>query len=425
MNTYNAQNPSEMLHLLFDGELESSMETPLYASLVQSEELRSELRELIAIRESIRKDVEAFTPPVSATQGVFSRLGYHPPVPPKGSPAGFIGQFKQKFWNPAVTAILASLITAFLFLNFYGNNENISTDNRYASFSKGSIAKSNVVPNVIIGQEKSTGYINNSSAKQSNVLIREKIKYVYITGSEDKTTNESILPNAIAEPQKENTATQSTMNEDVKSLLSMISPASHFTLDYGSLKPVHLLSENSNKREFILANNFYPATQKSHTLLLELKAMSGTSFPNVEFDNVSNNMFRNFSFGAFVPVSENVHLGLEGGQEPFSQEFHHVENNTLYKIEQNPVLWWLGFGVKINWQDQIDFLANGQPFLNLTLSSTKVGPYGKAIAGVQFISESGIGILLGLEGSSLVYQEQKRFYSTEKFGVTYGMFLKF
>jgi len=198
-----------------------------------------------------------------------------------------------------------------------------------------------------------------------------------------------------------------------------------FTFENGNLKPINLTTKAINQREFDLTNNIYPPTEKGHSLLFQFKAMSGTSFPNVQLDGVTNDMFKNFSFGAFVPLSENIHFGIEVGQEPFSQVFHHVENNSLYLVEQNPTLWWLGFGFKYNLQEQVEFLANAQPFFNLTLSSTKVGPYGKAVAGLQFVSDNGIGIILGLEGSSLIYQEQKRLYSTEKLGITYGMFMKF
>ena len=76
MNEYTANSSSEMLNLLFDGELDSTMETQLYASLLENEDLRTELRELITIREAVHKDTEAFALPAAATQNVFSKLGY-------------------------------------------------------------------------------------------------------------------------------------------------------------------------------------------------------------------------------------------------------------------------------------------------------------------------------------------------------------
>ncbi len=428
MNTYNAQNPSEMLHLLFDGELENTMETPLYASLMQNEELRSELRELIAIRESIRKDVEAYTPPVSATQGIFNKLGYTPPIIPRGAgkvPLGFMGLVKQKLWNPAVTAVLASFITALLFWNFYGSDEIKAGTNQFASANKNKTFEANAIPKVIIGMENQSANKIETPQAESNAIFKERIKYVYITKEDNKAESVTVKEVKSAETTEKTMESAELIGEDSKSWLSMASPVSFFVFDNGSLQPIQLSPGNLNQREFVLANNFYPSTEKGHSLLFQLKAMSGTSFPNVEFDNPTGDMFKNFSFGAFVPITENIHFGIEGGQEPFSQVFHHIENNRVYLVEQSPTLWWLGFGFKVNLQEKIEYLANAQPFLNLTLASTKVGPYGKAIAGLQFISNNGIGIMLGLEGSSLVYQDQKRFYSTEKLGITYGMFLKF
>jgi hypothetical protein len=434
MNTYNAQNPSEMLHLLFDGELDSSLETPLYASLMQNEDLRSELRELIAIRDSIRKDVEAYTPPVVATQGIFSKLGYTPPIIPKATVSNttsFWSNFGQKLWNPAVSAILASVITALFFMNYYQNeNTNSSV---YNNKMQPTMTKSAVIAQ---NGNVANDDIANQSLKNERVIIKERIKYVYVTNNESNKSNISENDKILTGTTPEITGTsneistgkntqENTLSDDSKSWLSMINPVPFFGIESSIIRQNQLKNQNNSSREFILSDNFYPEQEKGHSLMMQFKAMSGASFPNVQIENLADNVIKNFSFGAFVPMTENFHLGIEGGQEPFSQVFHHVEDNTLYRIEQNPTLWWLGIGFKYNWDKHIEFLANAQPFINLTIASTKVGPYGKAIAGLQFVSDNGIGIMLGIDGGSLIYQEQKRFYSTEKLGITYGMFMRF
>jgi len=229
MNTYNAQNPSEMLHLLFDGELDSSMETPLYASLVQNEDLRSELRELIAIRDSIRRDVEAYTPPFAATQGIFSKLGYTPPIIPKAvnnAPFGFWGLMRQKLWNPAVTAFLASIITALLFLNFYQGNENDNT--QLASSGIDKINKSSVIPSGASSTETTVGNINQPVSEPTNVIVKERIKYVYITKNESSPAAEQNQESVVIENEK--TQSDESIGEDSKSWLSMLSPVSFLLL---------------------------------------------------------------------------------------------------------------------------------------------------------------------------------------------------
>jgi hydrogenase/urease accessory protein HupE len=59
------------------------------------------------------------------------------------------------------------------------------------------------------------------------------------------------------------------------------------------------------------------------------------------------------------------------------------------------------------------------------MASTSVGPLVKTNAGLQFVSESGLGILLGLEGSLLAYQNENIWYSSKNLGIMYGMFMRF
>lgn len=422
MNTYNAQNPSEMLHLLMDGELESSMETPLFASLLQNEELRSELRDMLSIRESIRKDVEAFTPPVAATQGIFTRLGYSAPIAPPIStaPLGFMSLLKQKIWHPAVTATLASLITALLFLNFYSTGSN----NSQATIAKNNNSVSKIQPTIPVvtnglQKELPAPTVGGQIAQKQKIVYVDRI--VYVDKPEQLTANNNEETNAVA---VEEEFTSDDNNNNI-SLLSSVNPMTFLSFNGISLKPLPKPSHINTVREFSLVNHYYPETTRTSSLMLQVKGLSGTSFPNVDINSLSDKLISNFSLGAYVPITENFHFGLEVGQERFGQSFYNIENNMLFKIEQNPALWWAGFGLKYSTGKHIVFLANAQPFVNITLASTQLGPLGKVSTGLQFVSENGIGIILGLEGSSLVYKNQERLYSTEKLGITYGMFMRF
>jgi len=425
MNTYNMHNPSEMLHLLVDGELDTSLETPLYSALLESDELRNELRELIALRESMRKDVEAFTPPVAATQNIFRQLGYTVPVPPvanieTAASAGFLTLLKQKLWNPVVTAISAAIITALLFLNLNINESNSVAN---AGFS-GDLDINNKI------KISKTENIESEKIQLPIISSREtepKEKIVYVNRNNDNNVKETADKE---EPINNDIYTQSEHNDKTTEdaftadFLNDINTSSYFYIPMKNLKLLSGNNKNSDIREFNLSNNIYQSSERRHALLLQVKAMSGTSFPSVDINTLSDKLISNFSIGAFIPIGKNYHFGFEVGQEPFSQIYDHIEDNKLYRIEQNPVLWWIGAGLKISSDKHLDFLANAQPFLNLTIAGTKVGPYGKAIAGLQFISDNGFGITLGLEGSSLVYENQGRWYSTEKIGITYGMFMK-
>ncbi|MFC2131314.1 hypothetical protein ACFLSQ_07755 [Bacteroidota bacterium] len=418
MNTYNPHNPSEMLHLLVDGELESSLETPLYASLLENEELRSELRELIAIRESIRKDVEAYTPPVAATRGIFARLGYTAPVPPPVATTGtvgFLGLLRQKLWNPAVTAVVASVITALFFLNF-SSNENSGSNPAYASAGNAGNNITALSP-AIIPETVEQPEVLNKTETPAPVEIVYVTKYI---DREVQQTSQVIEEEPVAE-------TIIPVSDDVnQDLLSSVSPISFFSFDNVKLHPLQRSTGVAQDREFSLVNNYYQDNNKGHSLQLQIKGISGMSFPQVDVKDVNEKSLNNISFGAFTPLSDFIQFGLEAGWEQFNLSYFDIENNTVYNIQEEarPMLW-VGMGIKMALQEQIEVLAYSQPFIHLTLASTQFGPLGKATTGLQFVNSNGVGIMLGIEGSWLVYQNDNRWYSSEKYGITYGMFMRF
>jgi hypothetical protein len=414
MNEYNANNPSEMLHLLLDGELDSSMEASLFTSLLGNEELRNEMRELISIRESVRRDVEAFTPPISATSGIFSKLGYTIPLMPVSIPAatslGFWANVGHKIWNPAFTAVLASLVTFILMWNFNSQGINENDSNQIADNNK-------TVAN--------TSQANESLASSTQITNDNKsgqeVKVVYITKYiKDKPNNTVEVVNNDVENTDDNVNDTGNLNDIYNNL-------SFSPFDNVKLQPYQSNLNNSMTKEISLVNNYYSAVNNDPALTLQFKVMSGSSYPNINFSGTDESFITNFSIAAFAPVSEIFQIGLEAGKEPFGMEFYDIDDkdNRLYTIRQKPTLLWAGVGVKIISDKHIDFLAYSQPYLHLTMASTSVGPLVKTNAGLQFVSESGLGILLGLEGSLLAYQNENIWYSSKNLGIMYGMFMRF
>jgi hypothetical protein len=116
MNKFENQNASELLTQLLDGELEQAQEEQLFTEMSSNTELQEQLSDTLAIRESIKKDSEAFSPPVTAVNGVFGSLGYAPPYP-----AALPGQkpFWAAFFRRAAVpaAVLVGAFVAYLSVN--------------------------------------------------------------------------------------------------------------------------------------------------------------------------------------------------------------------------------------------------------------------------------------------------------------------
>ena len=69
------QQFSEHIDQLLDGELDPMLEQALYAELATNADLRTEMRDQIALKAAVKDDRMALVPPAALTSSVFSTLG--------------------------------------------------------------------------------------------------------------------------------------------------------------------------------------------------------------------------------------------------------------------------------------------------------------------------------------------------------------
>jgi hypothetical protein len=158
---------------------------------------------------------------------------------------------------------------------------------------------------------------------------------------------------------------------------------------------------------------------------LLVRGISATSYPNISVKNESLPIYRNFAVGGYTNLYKNLKIGFELGNETFGLKYYNTSGAQTKLNLLNPLLFWSGVSIRGALDNKIEYLGYGQPFAQITIGGTKLGPVGKAVAGLQFSSEMGLTFLFGVEGSMLMYKNQTQWYSTEKLGVTYGMLYKF
>ncbi|MFW5701359.1 MAG: anti-sigma factor family protein, partial [Bacteroidota bacterium] len=62
---------TKLIHEFVDGTLSPEHEEELFASLRSNDELRSELKQQMAIKSAVRSDTKAFTPSAASTMAIF------------------------------------------------------------------------------------------------------------------------------------------------------------------------------------------------------------------------------------------------------------------------------------------------------------------------------------------------------------------
>ena len=123
-----------------------------------------------------------------------------------------------------------------------------------------------------------------------------------------------------------------------------------------------------------------------------------------------------------APVSENLSLGVEFGQESFGQEFTGTaDNGRVFKYEQSPNLGWATAGFRYTFFKAETSAGNVELFGQGMAGGTLLGPIAKTIAGVQYHAGSHMSMMLGAEATALFYTYQSNNYTTRKLGLTYGV----
>ncbi len=404
MNESNFQSPSELLQLFLDGELETGQETVLFSELASSEELRSEMRDFLLIRNKIKSDSIPVSPPIETTASVFSSLGFNPSVLNPNSIVPFSGivlSTLKKLWAPVITAIVASLITYF---GLYNNLDYLSTQSHIPMMVSYSIDP--LTQDIVSDKNKAEKIIYKDAYKS---LPSSSLSNQYLEDENNLVKNEVISPDN---------------NLAVLDLIIFENSQKHsdFVLNDNLRKFKPIKFGNSS----LSVNQPKPLKQENNEYSLQLRGLNGISFPSAQVPYKQTTVFSNMSAAFYFARFGNFRIGFEFGNEPFGQVFNNYEGGTEWQYSQNAAIYWAGLDIMYIFDKELLFSGGPQPFVQATFGGTELGPLAKFITGLQYFSkETGVGAMIGLEGSLLSYINQKVWYNTKKIGFTYGMSFHF
>ncbi len=437
MNTIPDEKYSELLNLLLDGELEQSSEANVFSELANNDGLRSEFRDMLKIKDTIKHDNEAFSTPLNTTTALFSSLGFSSVLTNDTGVSGtnpganvVKSSALRKVFVPLITSVASILITFLLLQNYYGSqideltkqNQSLISNNNYPrtinSLTENNQNKDNkdikdFAQNNSIDQNKSIKNKNSSFNKNISDKNRDKL----IVSKNDLTNNPLILTQTTDIPKENLNKEVIAANPDIlfnenSNIFRKNTIFDNLPNDLTPLLPVF----NENNLEEI-ENDF------THYCIL-FRTLNSYSFPSTNIESQNHIFFTNMSIAGLISFSKHHKFGIEVGQESFPQVFDNEEEGYQYTIEQNPTLACVGLIYRTEFSG-LDFLGGVEPFSQIFLGTTKYGPLGKLIIGGQYITKSGLGGFIGLEGSALLYRNQQRNYSTKKIGLTVGMSYNF
>jgi|GEM_PF-2740206 len=409
---------SEMLNLYVDGELDSLHEPGLFDELAVNEDLRGEMRDLLAIRNSVLTDSESFAVPVNTVEKIFNRVGLIPPIilpppaamqPIAASGAAWFSMFRN-LWAPAIIAVVSIIGTSLILTNYYNNKidalkSSVPVTSSYETNKQNNYASQNPI---IAGK----GYINTGIVKS-----KPYHKQIPKQQSIQRQSNQSEKSDLITELSPSHNFVILSPIEATEFVQQHISANHYLHNELNSAEPIPGIN---NFKELI---NLVRSGNTKYSLYL--RGITARSFPEAYIPKTSDPLFTNLSIGTYISNSKNVQFGLEFGQESYPQFYDYVENGIKTQCMNNPIIFWGALGALIK-TDRIDFLAGAQPFGQILFGGSQAGPIGKIIGGIQLNSrDMGIGIILGIEGSELFYAIDKKWYNTRKLGFTFGTSIHF
>ncbi len=452
MNIHDIPTPSELLHSFLDGELDSTSEQQLFATLAESGDLRGEMRDLLAMKTAVSGDIEAFTPPADTTKALFASLGFAAPIaisapvevppaeaipiPMPGATAGAVSVgskvigFIQQAWIPVASAAMAAVFAGVVVGNIYENDiKNLEAKNN-----------SGLKQIALLKESRNNSFKNQNTtiALQNTATTLASSELQLLKGSEIINNNTRVLKEIeyrdrqIANLLKENSALKSSALKENTTVVN-----SNVTEDFKENSAMANISE-SDIAEFsqpsLTRNPAMELPAQQHSPLPEIENMmenstlyirgiSARSFPDPADENLkTKSLLNNIAVGYMAPVSENLSLGVEFGQESFGQDFTGTaDDGRVFKYEQSPNLIWGAAGARYTFFKAETNIGSVELFGQGMVGGTTLGPVGKGIAGVAYHTGSRMSVMLGAEATTLFYTYQSNSYTTKKLGLTYGI----
>ncbi len=392
---------TKTIHDFLDGSLEATGEEEFFLLLSNNEELRSELKQQLAMKDAIKSDTKAFSPSAASTMAIFSTLGFSSPIAAEAAAPAFgtkVGNFFSQYKQGFVGGIMSAVATIAIVFWFFNPMENIADKSlpvkgeSYAGMQPANKALQLSLPKVV---SKSIG---NS---KPNVVV----KYVYLPKEEANTSSQPII--------SESRSNASDVAE--------LSYSAHLAKQQ---QPTLSVENNSDgtQQDAIFNDLMIHSVELNSGFSLEVRGsqdwlMNGSNITPATFPK-----FNNMGLTAMYSLSENFQAGIDIRQENFFQDFTGYDeiNHKIYNIQQQPNFTSAGIALRYTWNDD-----GWIPVINqITLGGTNAGIIGRFMLGTKYSPYHNISFMLGIEYSILRYFHQDEYFASPKVGLNYGVTFK-
>ena len=411
----------ELIHDFTDGTLNQDKERELFHHLASNDELRTKLKHLIAVKNSVVANSEYFVPPVDATNKIFAALSIGSAIPANiGSPAGFsssVATLFGKYRQGLVGGLISSVVTAVIILSLF----NFHTTGKSDLF----MAKNKIIPvNKNIKVESETNYVEKNKKESIKNNTRTVIKYIYRDSKEPLNIN----PEKISDlPSNANNYLLASSDPVIFKAFSL----KNKKIDY---EP-RTIDKIENKIYSVIPNS----GEKKH-FSVELKNTPMWNMPKENINPQQFSKFNNMAVSGFYVINDYMSVGLELYQETYFQRYTGYGSNNngndyngngktqatneMIEIkntyEQQPNFTTFDIALRYSFRSLFDESEIIYPIAQIGFGINNVGSVVRPMAGIVYEPFPECHLLAGVEYSQLQYYFQGPLFISRKFGLNIG-----
>ena len=399
---------NSLIHEFMEGNLDKSQEYQLFSELINSDELRGELKNSIAMDKAFNKKLSSYVPSAKSTIDVFSKLGFAAPayVSNAGKTNSVPKPTASKSFMNTVYGSLATGITAviayFLLLSPAGD---AALSNAQQGLNRANFALT--LTGKQISEESSIPYIisdaDNNETRNKTEQPKTMIKYVYMDKS-DRIINQEQQVNV-------NAPLFNIPVLDKKELEEHIDISN---LNYHQNSPVSSMNTGNRQIEYPFSNVSAPVG-----LTLELSNAQYITNPEANAFQTTVPKFQNINFSLLYDLSDNLAIGADLRHEKFYQKYTgRNQQGELYEYTQYPTFTSISGLVRYRFYNSEDFNFFNQ--LMVGGLQTK-GFTMRDMIGFEWKLTNYAGIILGAEYNHMFFEHQGNWFNSSKLGFHYGL----
>ena len=394
---------SELLHSFVEGELDANLEPTLFAELNSSTELRSEMRDLLAMQRAVKRDRAAIVPPIASTAAVFGALGMSTSLLVS---EGWLSALWSKVWVPLAAAAVSGAVT------WYAVSPGTAQSSVPASAQTAAAISAPVASNAAV-----VATTSNRSNASNTVIVHDTIVVVKTQKVIERVPVASAEP---AKPAEQTVASQPSLAVAPEVMESNLAPTRPASITIRRNEPESTpLPEVVNGERELHGNDVIPRSF-ARTFSVSLRSISAASTVDVAAAAANDGGLNNLALSVFYTFNDWFGAGVEIGREPFVMSFRGISDGNLMRYESTQNLLWGSAQAQLYPFPSLRE-RGWQPFFQFNGGFTNYGFLGKGLFGTTYAPTTNLRMMFGFETTGLFYNVQGTSYTTPKLGITYGI----